>query len=238
MSQNFVYNPPLVPFLDTLYEDGDIIVVNKPSGLLSVPGRLKEYHDSILSRVRSIYPDAFAVHRLDLGTSGVLVVGLNKEAISNLGRQFMDRSVNKVYIAYGAGKLEGSGRIDLPMRTDIDNRPYQIIDFEHGKKALTFYEALYYDANADKTLVRLYPQTGRSHQLRVHLKELGHPILGDHLYAPDAIFKAADKLQLHACALSFLHPRTKEPLAFTAAPEFYVPDEFMPELSWLEHQLA
>ena len=235
MTNNFVYNPPLIPFLDILYEDSDIMVVNKPSGLLSVPGRLKEYHDSVLSRVRSMYEDAFAVHRLDLGTSGILVVGLNKKAISNLGKQFMQRTVKKVYMALVDGDLKGSDIIDLPMRTDIDNRPYQIIDFEHGKRAVTYYESLYTKDN--RTLVRLYPITGRSHQLRVHLKEIGHPILGDHLYAPEDVFKSADFLYLHACALQFEHPISNKRLSFCTDPAFDIDVSFKPKTSWLEKDL-
>lgn len=214
----FVYNPPLIPFLDILYEDPDIMVVNKPSGLLSVPGKLREYHDSVLSRVRTLYPEAQAVHRLDLGTSGVLVVGLTKRAISALGKQFMQRETCKEYIALVTGVITEGGTIDLPMRTDIDNRPYQIIDFEHGRPAVTRYEPLKNDGS--RTLVRLFPKTGRSHQLRVHLKEIGHPIFGDHLYAPDEVRDAEPRLCLHAEFLSFTHPVTGERMDFTASTDF------------------
>ena len=179
--RDFVYDPPLVPFLDVLYEDDDIIVVNKASTILSVPGKLKIHRDSIMTRVKSIHPDAFVVHRLDYGTSGVLMLGLNKNAISNLGKQFIAREVHKVYVAWVAGKLEGTGAVDLPLILDLEHRPFQKVDFEVGKKALTYYQAMYYDEALDRTFVRLYPQTGRSHQLRVHMQQLGHPILGDHL---------------------------------------------------------
>ena len=230
MNADFIYNPPLFPFLDVLYEDDDIMVVNKPSGLLSVPGRLKEHHDSILSRIKSSYPDAFAVHRLDMGTSGVLVVGLNKNDVSNLGKQFMGREVKKIYIAIVDGIIEKSGSVDLPLILDINNRPYQKVDFEVGKPALTFYEPLCNDGKT--TLVRLFPLTGRSHQLRVHLKEIGHPILGDHLYAPPEIRDASPHLYLHAGCLSFCHPMSGKRMDFCAPPPFDVPSEFMPDKSW------
>ncbi len=234
MTPEFVYNPPLFPFLDILHEDDDIMVVNKPSGLLSVPGRLKEYNDSILSRVRSIHPDAFAVHRLDLGTSGILVVGLNKLAVSRLGQQFMNRGVRKVYTAWTDGLFSGCGSIDLPLRLDVDHRPYQIVDFRQGKPALTVYEVLAQDLKLNRTLVRLYPKTGRSHQLRVHLKEIGHPILGEHLYADDRVRDCVPHLYLHAACLEFTHPRHGTLLRFASNPPFPLPEGICADISWLE----
>lgn len=234
----FDYNPPKIPFLDTLYEDQDIMVVNKASTILSVPGKKSEHKDSILSRVKSIYEDAFAVHRLDYGTSGVMVVGLNKPAISNLGKQFESREVKKVYVAWVDGKLEGVGAVNLPLILDLDNRPYQKVDFEVGKKALTFYEALFYDADKNRTFVRLYPKTGRSHQLRVHMASLGHSILGDHLYANDAVYECVPHLYLHAALLSFKHPTTNETLQFNAKAPFDIPVECEPQLSWLDDDLS
>ena len=234
----FNYDPPLVPFLDILYEDNDIMVVNKPSTILSVPGKLKIYHDSILSRVKSIYENAFAVHRLDYGTSGVMVVGLNKAAISNLGKQFISRDVKKVYVAWVDGHLEGTGAVDLPLILDINNRPYQKVDFEVGKPALTYYQALSYDDKRNCTFVRLYPQTGRSHQLRVHMQQTGHSILGDHLYATDAIYECVPHLNLHAALLSFKHPSTDEPLSFCAPAPFELPKGCEPQISWLDEDLS
>ena len=234
----FNYDPPLIPFLDILYEDSDIMVVNKPATILSVPGKLKQHHDSILARVKSIYPEAFAVHRLDYGTSGVLVVGLNKPAISNLGKQFISRAVSKVYVAWVDGKLEGTGAVDLPLILDLENRPFQKVDFTVGKPALTYYQALSYDAARDCTLVRLYPQTGRSHQLRVHMQQLGHSILGDHLYADDRVYSAVPHLNLHAALLRFKHPTTDEWMQFCAPAPFAVPLEHAPALSWLDEDLA
>lgn len=236
--REFIYDPPLTPFLDILYEDQDIMVVNKPSTILSVPGKLAIHRDSILSRVKSLYEDAFAVHRLDYGTSGVLVVGLHKEAISNLGRQFMSRAVKKVYVAWVDGELQGIGAVNLPLILDLENRPFQKVDFEIGKSALTFYQSLYYDASLNRTFVRLYPQTGRSHQLRVHMKELGHAILGDHLYASDEVFACVPHLYLHAALLSFTHPLKNEPLAFQAPAPFPIPDSVKIDLSWLDDDLS
>ena len=224
MSQEpFIYNPPKEPFLDILFHDADIIVVNKPSGILSVPGRKVEYFDSILSRVRELHPNAHAVHRLDLGTSGVLVVGLHKEAVSKLGKQFMDRTTQKRYIAWVSGIVDKGGTVNLPLRTDLENRPYQIVDFAQGREAITDYEPLFIDQNNNRTLLKLLPKTGRSPQLRVHCKEIGHPIFGDHLYAPDDIYKATPHLYLHAYYLKFRHPKTNEALEFTAYPPFSIP---------------
>lgn len=234
----FIYDPPLVPFLDILYEDDRIMVVNKPSTILSVPGKLKEHHDSILSRVKSICPSAFAVHRLDYGTSGVMVIGLEKESISDLGKQFIARTVHKVYVAWVDGKLEsGVGAVNLPLILDPDNRPYQKVDFEVGKKALTVYEALHYDEKKDRSFVRLFPKTGRSHQLRVHMASLGHPILGDHLYADDRVYECVPHLNLHAALLSFIHPVSKERMTFCGNCPFDVPAGCEPQLSWTEEDL-
>lgn len=236
--REFHYSPPLVPFLDILYEDSDIMVVNKPSTILSVPGKLKEHHDSILARVKSLHPDAFAVHRLDYGTSGVMVVGLNKTSVSDLGKQFIARTVHKVYVAWVDGHLEGVGAVNLPLILDLENRPFQKVDFDVGKKALTYYEALHFDAEHNHTFVRLYPQTGRSHQLRVHMASLGHSILGDHLYASDEVYECVPHLYLHAALLSFNHPITNEPLRYCGKTPFPVPEDCEPALSWLDEDLS
>lgn len=221
MPQEFIYTPPQEPFLSILFDDGEVMVVDKPTGLLSVPGKKKEYHDSILSRVRQRYPAAQAVHRLDLGTSGVMAVGLTKASVSALGRQFMHRTPRKVYVARVWGIVrEDEGRIDMPMRTDLDNRPYQIVDYEHGRSAITYYQVLRRLEGENVTVVRLYPQTGRSHQLRLHLQQIGHPILGDHLYASSEAFEASDRLCLHAAALSFDHPSSSERMEFCAPAPF------------------
>ena len=137
--ENFKYNPPKEPFLDILFHDEHIMVVNKPSGLLSVPGRLAENHDSIISRIQTMHPDAMAVHRLDMDTSGIMVVGLTKEAISNLGKQFNQKTVTKRYVALVDGIIPDEGEVNLPLRCDIENRPLQIVDFEQGKESRTLY---------------------------------------------------------------------------------------------------
>lgn len=239
MTREFIYNPPTNPFLEILFEDSEIIVVNKPSGLLSVPGKKIECQDSILYRVRQKYPEAQAVHRLDMGTSGVMVVGLTKQAISNLGKQFMQRQTQKVYIAKADGIFEQAcGMINMPMRTDIDNRPYQIIDYEHGREAITYYEVLYQNTDKQCSWVRLYPKTGRSHQLRLHLKVLGHPIYGDHLYASEQVFKKAPHLCLHAAALSFYHPNSNKLMEFCSNADFIQETPIKIDVSWLHHNPA
>lgn len=226
----FIYNPPLEPRLDILYHDEDIIVVNKPSTILSVPGKKPEHFDSILSRVRELHPSAHAVHRLDYGTSGVLVVGLHTKAVSEMGKQFQNHLTQKRYIAWVSGIVTESGSVDLPLCTDYENRPYQKVDFEQGRPALTEYEPLYTDPEHNRTLLRLLPKTGRSHQLRVHCREIGHPIFGDHLYAPDDVYHAVPHLYLHAYYLKFYHPLTREEMIFTAPAPFPVPLELRQQL--------
>lgn len=222
MSLEFIYTPPLEPFLDILYEDEDIIVVNKPSGILSVPGKKIEHNDSILSRVRASAPEAQAVHRLDMSTSGIMVVAKNKIAAGRLGKQFQERKTEKVYFAWVGGILEQpEGVINLPMCVDWEHRPLQHIDYENGREAITHYICLFSDQ--EKSFVRLKPYTGRSHQLRLHMKELGHPILGDHLYAPNEIKAMAPHLYLHAGFLSFYHPHSNEKMSFKVNPDFPIP---------------
>lgn len=221
--KEFIYNPPKEPFLDILYEDDNIIVVDKPSGLLSVPGKALEHNDSILSRVRSLAPDANAVHRLDMSTSGIIVVAKNKLCTGRLGKQFQERKTGKIYYAWLGGKLEQQeGIVNLPLCTDWENRPLQHVDYENGREAITHYIVLWQDE--ERTFVRLKPHTGRSHQLRVHMKELGHPILGDHLYATSEYRDCVERLCLHAGYLSFNHPITNEFLEFKSMPSFSVPE--------------
>jgi len=187
------------------HADDDILVVEKPAGLLSVPGRFVK--DSVLHRILFDYPDARIVHRLDLDTSGLLVLALSQVAISDLNRQFRERIVEKEYVARVWGEVsEAKGEIDLPIRPDPDNRPLQIIDHQAGKPSQTLYEVE--EIKDGQTLLKLKPVTGRSHQLRIHLASIGHPILGCDLYAHEEAFKAASRLMLHARMLSFEHPRT------------------------------
>ena len=194
-----------------VYSDDHVLVVNKPAGLLSVPGRVVK--DCVVNRVAYDFPDAAIVHRLDLDTSGLLVLALSKLARSELNRQFRERLIGKEYIADVFGTpVSQKGRIDLPIAPDPDNRPKQLIDHEKGKASVTFYEVL--SEQADRARLLLKPITGRSHQLRIHLAEIGHPILGCDLYAHPAAFKASSRLHLHASFLQFSHPLSKELLAF------------------------
>lgn len=213
------YHPPREP-LEILHEDRDICVVSKPSGLLSVPGRGMELSDSALTRLRERHPGAQAVHRLDLGTSGVLVMALHRQAEGVLRRQFQDRRTGKIYLALVEGTVpEDRGRIDLPLVRDWPNRPRQKVCFRTGKPSLTLYETV--RREEDATLIRLFPHTGRSHQLRVHLASLGHPIVGDNLYGPDP--SPSSRLMLHASRLGLFHPRSGKWLVFTA-PCPFAPD--------------
>lgn len=214
------YNPPVDPWLYVLYQDEHIIVVNKPSGLLSVPGKAPEHHDSIMARVQRDFPAAESVHRLDMATSGVMVVALTKAAERELKRQFREREPKKSYIARVWGHLEkDEGLIDLPLICDWPNRPKQKVCYETGKNAQTEYQVISRD-DGGSTRVKLMPITGRSHQLRVHMLEIGHPILGDRFYAHPEAKAMAPRLQLHAQELCITHPAFGTPMHFRCEPEF------------------
>lgn len=217
------YNPPLKPYLDIIYEDPAIIVINKPSGILSVPGKEEHLFDSILTRVQKKYPLAAAAHRLDMSTSGLLVVPKTRLAASILGKQFQNRTVEKCYYAWVAGKVEkDTGEIDLPIALDENNKPLQKIDFKNGRRAVTQFECVY--KSDQRSLMKLHPVTGRSHQLRLHMKEFGHPILGDKWYATPEIRAMAPHLYLHAGELSFDDPTTGKRFCFKVAPPFETPN--------------
>jgi len=210
------YDPPLEPRLDIIHEDRDMVVVNKPSGLLSVPGRTPDLLDSVLSRVREIHPNAQAVHRLDLGTSGVLAVATRRKAEAVLRQQFQDRLTRKIYLARLCGVLsQDSGQVDLPLVCDWPNRPRQMVCHNTGKTALTDFVVLERDQKS--TLVMLRPHTGRSHQLRVHMASLGHPILGDNLYGEAG---PGERLLLHASQLGLYHPFSNAWTVFHAPCDF------------------
>lgn len=212
---DFVYDPPMVPYLDIIYQDEDIVVLNKPSGLLTVPGRLKEHQDCLQNRVTRVLPTATVLHRLDMATSGVILMALNKSAHVNISKQFEQRKTQKSYISRVFGKIDKkTGSVDLPLICDWPNRPKQKVDFEVGKQSLTHYRVLNYGKN--ETLVELTPITGRSHQLRVHMLAIEHPILGDRLYAHEEALKMSDRLQLHAFKLTISHPVSEQSLTFTA----------------------
>lgn len=190
---------------DPLFMDGSLLVVDKPSGLPSVPGRSAELHDCMASRVQAEVPDALVVHRLDMATSGLLVFARGKPVQRSLSHAFAQREVGKRYVAVVAGVMaHDTGEIDLPLITDWPNRPRQKVDFDIGKPSLTRYRVL--ERLDGVTRVELEPVTGRSHQLRVHLLALGHPILGDALYAPAEVAAGAARLLLHARWLRFVHP--------------------------------
>lgn len=203
--------------LNVIHQDERIIVLNKPAGLLSVPGIGPDKQDCLAARVRSEFPGARIVHRLDRDTSGVIVMGLDAEAHCELSRQFHDREVHKIYVAIVHGVVErDEGDVDLPMRKDVDprNAPRQVIDHERGRPAVTKYRVL--KREADRTRLELRPITGRSHQIRLHLQSIGHPILGDDLYAPPEVTALADRLLLHAQSLWLVHPGNAAPMTFEA----------------------
>lgn len=216
---DFIYQPPMSPYLEIVYQDNDLVVLNKPSGLLTVPGRLPEHQDCLQNRVQRVLPTATVVHRLDMATSGLIIMALNKPAHVEISRQFEKREISKSYIARVYGQLaQPSGEVNLPLICDWPNRPMQKVDHENGKKALTKYQVL---ANEESTtLVTLMPVTGRSHQLRVHMLALGHPIIGDRLYAHKEALSLSNRLQLHAQTIGFCHPVSQQQLSFTLAHTF------------------
>jgi tRNA pseudouridine32 synthase/23S rRNA pseudouridine746 synthase len=210
--------------IEALYADATLLVFDKPGGLLAVPGRGADKQDCLSARVQARYPDALIVHRLDMATSGLMVMARGAAAQRALSQAFAARAVSKRYIAVVAGRLEAPpgewGVIDLPIIVDWPNRPLRIVDHQHGKPSLTRWRVLGYEADCAATRVELEPVTGRSHQLRVHLRALGHPILGDALYAPPEVQARAGRLLLHAAALGFAHPLTGEAMRFTSGVPF------------------
>jgi tRNA pseudouridine32 synthase / 23S rRNA pseudouridine746 synthase len=195
--------------LPLLHQDQAVLVVDKPAGLLSVPGRGPDKADCAAARVQRQFPDALVVHRLDMGTSGLLVFARGPEAQRQLNRSFEARLADKRYEALVWGLVEADeGQIDLPLICDWPNRPRQMVSPEWGKPSTTRWRVLARDTTLNQTRLALQPVTGRSHQLRVHLQALGHPILGDDLYAHPAARAAAPRLMLHACRLSLPHPVT------------------------------
>ena len=212
-----VYKPPQDP-LNILYQDDDIIVLSKPSGLLSVPGKSEDHQDSLETRVRSEFPNVRLIHRLDLETSGVFIMAMHKQAQAHINLQFEKRKTKKQYVARVWGRVEqDSGHVDLPLRTDWKNRPRQMVCYEHGRSSQTDWEVLEREESEegyDITRILLKPITGRSHQLRVHMAEIGHPILGDVFYAHDDAENLADRLQLHAEKLTIYHPKDNSLVTF------------------------
>lgn len=207
------YTPPLLPFLEVVYSDDDILVLNKQSGLLCVPGKGAHLSDCLERRAKEKFSSALTVHRLDMDTSGLMVMGLNKYSHRHLSLQFQNRNVDKTYIARVFGSVkEDEGLIDLPLICDWPNRPKQMVDHEKGKPSQTRWKVLQRSGN--ETLLLLTPLTGRSHQLRVHLLNIGHPILGDRFYAHDEALKMSDRLCLHSKSLTIMQPQQKVKLTF------------------------
>ena len=214
---DFAYDPPDVP-LDILHEDAAILVLNKPAGLLTVPGKLEGRQDCLITRLQAARWDALTVHRLDCDTSGVIIFARTKQAQGFLGQEFEQRRAQKTYVARLQGDLAGDGgTVDLPLGSDWDFRPRQKVDHDKGRPAVTDWQVT--GRSPGETRVRLTPHTGRSHQLRVHMLSLGHPILGDQIYAPDTT-RDHPRLMLHANTLSLHHPVTKERVSFTAPTPF------------------
>lgn len=214
------YLPPPTGQLPVIFADDWLIVANKPPGLLSVPGRGEDKQDCLATRVQAEFADALIVHRLDMSTSGLLVLARGEAMQRHFFKLFRERQVDKRYLAVVAGQVaEEGGEIDLPIICDWPNRPRQKVDFQIGKPSLTRFRVLDRDPQADTTRLALEPVTGRSHQLRVHLAALGHPILGDDLYGGEATGRA-DRLLLHALDLAFVHPATQLPVEFHCQPDF------------------
>jgi tRNA pseudouridine32 synthase/23S rRNA pseudouridine746 synthase len=211
---DFTYSPPDDP-VRVVHADHELVVVDKPAGLLSVPGKGDHLADCMIARVQRLFPDALLVHRLDLDTSGVMVFALTRHAQRVLSAQFEDRHAKKVYRARLWGHLQPKeGRVDLPLIVDWPNRPRQHVNHETGKPAQTDWRVLGHDPDGT-TRVRLFPLTGRSHQLRVHMQALGHPILGDPLYAAGPA-RDFPRLMLHAESLRFRHPDSGKGMTFSA----------------------
>jgi tRNA pseudouridine32 synthase/23S rRNA pseudouridine746 synthase len=204
-----------------VYLDEHLLVLDKPAGLLAVPGRGEDKQDCLSARAQRLWPDALVVHRLDMATSGLFLMarGLHMQRV--LSRAFAERQVGKRYEAVVAGRMGDVGEqgvIELPLAADWPNRPLQKVDPERGRPSTTRWKVLAF--GDDSTRLALEPVTGRSHQLRVHLLAVGHPILGDTLYAPAAVRSRAPRLLLHACALRLAHPASREPLAFDSPAPF------------------
>lgn len=209
------YRPPLEPYLKVIYEDSELLVVDKPGGLLSVPGKHIEHRDSVYTRAQRVLPDIRVVHRLDMATSGVILLAKTRHAQSHISRQFQQRVTKKTYIADVWSRLPAQqGVVELPLSCDWPNRPRQHMDFFTGKDSTTGYRVL--ATNENYSRVELYPHTGRSHQLRVHMQALGCPILGDKFYAHTDAFNMTERLHLHAQSLTIAHPLTEQAVTFTS----------------------
>jgi len=216
-----IYCPPPDQGLDLVFLDEAMLVLNKPAGLLSVPGRGEGREDCMISRAARRYDDAMIVHRLDMATSGMLVLARGQAMQRALSMLFQDRHVSKRYVALVHGLLvSDAGEVALPLITDWPNRPMQMVCHERGKPSLTRYRVLSRDAILNQTRVELEPVTGRSHQLRVHMLALGHPIVGDPLYGDQVVQAAWPRLMLHASRLTLPHPVSRVEQVFESAAPF------------------
>lgn len=203
--------PPCYEEISILFQDEHLLLINKPSGLLSLSGKNPLNKDSVHFRLVQDFPTATLLHRLDFGTSGIMIVALNKLVNAQIGKQFQDGLVNKSYTAILYGHvMEDTGLIEYPIAKDTDNFPLQKICSATGKKAVTQYQVIERFDNPARTLVLFVPITGRTHQLRIHSREFGHPILGCDLYKNEKSFAMASRLQLHATTIEFIHPVTQE----------------------------
>lgn len=212
------YNPPQIP-LNIIYADDDILVLDKPTGLLTVEGKHEDHKDCLEARAIAEFPTARIVHRLDMHTSGLIIMALHAGALRHLNRQFELRRTEKTYEALVWGTLvQEEGIIDLPLRCDWENRPRQMVDRDQGKPSETRYKLINWKDSISRVL--LYPKTGRSHQLRVHMLALGHPIIGDEFYAEGQALAASPRLCLHAKELTVEHPIMGGKMCFTSLPGF------------------
>lgn len=213
--------PPCGDALTILHRDAAFLILDKPTRLLSVPGRHPLNRDSVIARLETEFPSAGIVHRLDFDTSGIMVIPLGKAALSHISKQFQARTVRKTYTAVVNGLLaQDEGVIDLPIAADMDNRPKYKICIETGKKSVTEFKVLERDQQANTTRVLLHPVTGRSHQLRLHLQAIGHPILGCEFYADEEALAKSPRLLLHATELEFDHPHTGARTQWNCPPGF------------------
>jgi tRNA pseudouridine32 synthase/23S rRNA pseudouridine746 synthase len=217
--RNMKYSTPYRFSEGLVFVDEHLLVMDKPSGLLAVPGRGEDKQDCLSARAQRLWPDALIVHRLDMATSGLVLMGRGLHMQRVLSRAFAERAVAKRYEAVVAGTILGDeGVIDLPLGRDWPNRPLQKVDPEQGRPSVTHWRVL--ERGDDSTRLALEPVTGRTHQLRVHLQAIGHPILGDALYAPATVRERAARLALHATGLALAHPASGEPLVFASATPF------------------
>ena len=205
-----------------IHRDDDFMVIHKPAGLLTVPGKTEDLQDCLINRLVKLEPKTLLIHRLDRDTSGILAFGLTKWGQKTISRQFQERQTDKTYQAVVAGTLEGEGTIEVPVVYDPSRPPLHIADPTHHKPAITHWQAIeHFNIQGQPvTRVKLTPITGRSHQLRVHMQYLGHPIIGDTLYATSEQQQLSSRLCLHAERLSFYHPQTEQLV------EFYCPAPF------------